>query len=166
MSGIGGLKLDAKAAHSHDHDIEGSTCKSHGHSHHHHEENINIRAAVVHVIGDMLQSIGVIIASIMIYVWPDAKIADPICTYLFSVLVIMTTVPVFRDCIKVLMESEPNGVDSQKLKTQISELKDVKRIDDFHIWALAGNKNLLTVHVVLKHYHHNSGENRTKKVYN
>ena len=58
----------------------------------------------MHVIGDMLQSIGVIIAAICIYIWPEAKIADPICTYIFSILVIFTTVPVFRDCVKVLME--------------------------------------------------------------
>lgn len=101
----------------------------------------------------------------MIYYWPDAKIADPICTYLFSILVILTTVPVFRDCLKVLMESEPNGVDSEKIRAQISALHDVKRVEDFHIWALAGNKNALIVHVVLKDNHH-SGENRTKKVYN
>ena len=66
--------------------------------------NINIRAAVVHVIGDMLQSIGVIIAAILITIDSDFKIADPICTYLFSILVIFTTIPVFRDCMRILME--------------------------------------------------------------
>jgi zinc transporter 2 len=75
------------------------------------EENINIRAAVVHVIGDIIQSIGVIIAATLILFVPAAKIADPICTYLFSILVIFTTVPVFRDCIAVLMESVPTSID-------------------------------------------------------
>merc|ERR1712195_207253 len=55
-----------------------------GHSH----ENLNISAAVVHVIGDMLQSVGVILASILIYIFgPSWSIADPICTYLFSIIV-------------------------------------------------------------------------------
>ena len=87
------------------------------HDHHHHaeEENINIRAAVVHVIGDMLQSIGVIIASVLIYIWPETKIADPICTYLFSILVIITTIPVFKDCMVILMESKPKGVEPEKI---------------------------------------------------
>ena len=88
--------------HSHGH---GGHDHDHGHSHGHGEEmNINIRAAVVHVIGDMLQSIGVIIAAILITINDDFKIADPICTYLFSILVIMTTIPVFRDCMRILME--------------------------------------------------------------
>ena len=60
----------------------------------------------------MLQSIGVIIASVLIYIWPEqTKIADPICTYIFSILVIITTIPVFRDCIRILMEYKPNGAD-------------------------------------------------------
>ena len=68
------------------------------------EENINIRAAIIHIMGDMLQSIGVICASFIIYIWPEAKIADPICTYLFTILVLCSTVPVSIDCVKILME--------------------------------------------------------------
>ena len=83
------------------------------------EENINIRAAVVHVVGDMLQSIGVIIASIIIKYDPSASIADPICTYLFSILVIVTTIPVFKDCLRVLMESSPQEVNVLEMKSKI-----------------------------------------------
>jgi len=106
---MGGLKVseEAKEDHHHHHDVHDHHDHDHDHDHdhhHHHEENINIRAAVVHVIGDMLQSIGVIIASVLIYFYPEAKIADPICTYIFSILVIITTVPVFKSCMQVLME--------------------------------------------------------------
>lgn len=86
------------------------------------ETNINIRAAVVHVIGDMLQSIGVIIAAILIDIWPEAKVADPICTYLFSILVMMTTIPVFRDCMRILMEVQPNAIDSDHLRQDVLEV--------------------------------------------
>jgi zinc transporter 2 len=69
ITGFGGLKVIEVA----ETDIETPEIhKNHHHHHKHHaeEENINIRAAVVHVIGDMLQSIGVIIASVLIYFWP------------------------------------------------------------------------------------------------
>jgi len=62
------------------------------------------------VIGDIIQSIGVIIAASIICIWPEAKIADPICTYLFSLLVLFTTVPVVKDCVKILMEGTPQGI--------------------------------------------------------
>jgi solute carrier family 30 (zinc transporter), member 2 len=117
------------------------------HHHHHHEENINIRAAVVHVIGDMIQSIGVIIAAALIYIWPEYKFADPICTYLFSILVILTTVPVFRDCVRILMESTPKGLEPEKLRKRILSVHGVTQVTDLHVWALAGNKNVLTAHI-------------------
>lgn len=76
------------------------------------EENINVKAAIIHAVGDLLQSVGVIIAAIIITIWPEYKIVDPICTYLFSVIVMFTTIPVFKECISVLMEQQPDGLDS------------------------------------------------------
>lgn len=72
----------------------------------------------------MLQSVGVIIAALLIWKYPDAKIADPICTYLFSILVILTTVPVFKECISVLMEYQPSGIDAAKIKDDIRSHTD------------------------------------------
>ena len=72
---------------------------------------MNVRAAIVHMIGDMVQSLGVIAAAVIIYVKPDWTIADPICTFLFSILVMFTTVPIFKDCMRFLMESAPKDMD-------------------------------------------------------
>ena len=71
-----------------------------------HKQNINVRAALIHVIGDFIQSVGIFIAAIIIYKRPEWKIADPICTFLFSVLVVITTITILRDSINVLMEGE------------------------------------------------------------
>jgi len=68
ISGFGGVKTDSHEGHNHG--AGGCGGHDHGHSHGHEETNINIRAAVVHVIGDMLQSIGVIIAALAIYLYP------------------------------------------------------------------------------------------------
>ena len=109
--------------HDHDHEIEqdhnhGKAKKHddhHGHSHGlgghshagHNHENMNIRAAIIHIIGDIVQSIGVVIASLIIFFYPEARIADPICTLLFTVLCIFTTIPIFIECMGVLMEATP-----------------------------------------------------------
>jgi zinc transporter 2 len=98
----------------------------------------------------MLQSVGVIIASIIIYFWEEASIADPICTYAFSILVIVTTIPVFRDCIRVLMESSPSQVPVDQLQNEILKVQGVKSVDDLHVWMLAGSKNAMTCHIKLK----------------
>ena len=163
MSGMGNLKNRKSPekehkhdhGHSHGHDHGHSHGHVHGHHHHHHEEtNINIRAAVVHVIGDMIQSIGVIIAATIIHFFysetnKDILIIDPVCTYLFSIIVLFTTFPIFRDCLNVLMESTPHSIDIEALREDIIKLVEVQKVDDIHCWALAGGKTALIVHVNL-----------------
>jgi solute carrier family 30 (zinc transporter), member 2 len=73
----------------------------------------------------MVQSIGVISAAIIIFVKPEYEIADPICTYIFSVLVLMTTVPIFNDCIKMIMERSPDEFDTIALYNEILKIKTV-----------------------------------------
>lgn len=82
---------------------------SHTHSHggggqpitHSHNENINVRAAFIHVIGDVLQSVGVFCAAVIIYFKPSWQLADPICTFIFSVIVLFTTVAILKDALVV-----------------------------------------------------------------
>lgn len=108
---------------------------------------MNIRAAVVHILGDMVQSIGVISAAVIIKFKPEWKIADPICTFVFSVLVLFTTVPIFLECIRIIMEATPSDIDTEDLYNEIQELKTVEEIHDFHCWSLAGGKYMMTCHV-------------------
>lgn len=61
-----------------------------GHDHHEHKHvNLNIRAAFVHVLGDLVQSIGVLIAALIIK-FTGFEMADPICTFLFGILVLVS----------------------------------------------------------------------------
>lgn len=77
--------------------------KQEGHSHVK-QTNMNIRAAIIHVIGDLVQSIGVFIAALVIYFKPEWSIIDPICTFLFSILVLLTTIKIMNDALLVIIE--------------------------------------------------------------
>ncbi|NXD77592.1 ZNT8 protein, partial [Halcyon senegalensis] len=66
--------------------------------------NASVRAAFVHAIGDLFQSISVLISALIIFFKPEYKIADPICTFVFSIFVLATTVTILRDILIVLME--------------------------------------------------------------
>ena len=63
-------------------------------------------------------------AAIIIYVKPTWTIADPICTFLFSVLVLMTTVPIFIDVMAILMETCPEDIDIVELFNEMAEVSD------------------------------------------
>ena len=95
--------------HDHKHEEKGGAKKG-DHAGHNHE-NMNLRAAIVHVIGDIIQSIGVVIAAQIIFFFPKASIADPITTMIFTVICIFTTVPIFKECMSVLMEATPKQID-------------------------------------------------------
>ena len=82
---------------------------------------MNIRAAIVHILGDMVQSIGVISAALILKFKPEPEWqkADPICTFVFSVLVLMTTVPIFCDCVRIIMEATPDDIEVEDLFNEI-----------------------------------------------
>jgi zinc transporter 2 len=109
-------------------------------------ENVNIRAALIHIIGDIIQSVGVVIASFVIYIDPTWKIIDPICTFLFSIIVLFTTYNVTKQCIFILLESTPSKY--EKLEDHLKEKFTIKDIHKLHIWSLSTDKDCITFHAV------------------
>jgi len=127
--------------HVHDHGTDDNKEKKAG------KRNINVESAYLHVLGDMLMSVGVIIAGLIIYFYPEAWVADPICTYLFSVIVIFTTTPIQRDCFSVMMEGTPNEIDSEQLLEDIYNCSGVEEVHDFHVWSISVGKFALSAHI-------------------
>ena len=80
---------------------------------------------------------------------PQYKIADPICTFIFSVLVIFTTVPILKDLANVLMEGAPQGVDYALVASNLTALPGVKMVHSLHVWALTLDKNACSVHLAI-----------------
>ena len=87
-----------------------------------HIDNINVRAAMIHIIGDIIQSIGVIIAAILIYFFPNYQVIDPLMTIFFSVIVIFTTIPIIKQCIIVVMEGTHPDFDLDDIKKLLLEV--------------------------------------------
>ena len=74
---------------------------------------------MLHVIGDCIQSVGVIIAALIIYFEPRAWFVDPICTYIFAIIVVVTTIPITKRCLKILMEGTPDEFNVKQLSEDI-----------------------------------------------
>lgn len=107
---------------------------------------------MLHVMGDCIMSIGVIIAATIIYFFPQAWICDPICTYFFAAIVMFTTAPVTKNCINVLMEGTPQSFDTKQLVKDILALntetdQDIIDVHDLHVWSISVGKLAMTVHV-------------------
>lgn len=93
--------------HQHNHKIESNHNHDHSHGHGH---DSNVAAAALHVLTDMIQSIGVAIAGALVWWKPNWQIADPLCTLMFSLLVMYSTLPLFFSEMNILMEGAPAHV--------------------------------------------------------
>ncbi|KAG6488654.1 metal tolerance protein 1-like [Zingiber officinale] len=113
------------------------------------QRNINVHSAYLHVIGDSIQSVGVMIGGAIIWYKPEWKIIDLICTLIFSVVVLLTTVKMLRNILEVLMESTPREIDATKLEKGLCEMDGVVAIHELHIWAITVGKILLACHVTI-----------------
>uniref|UniRef100_A0A671RTC4 Proton-coupled zinc antiporter SLC30A8 n=1 Tax=Sinocyclocheilus anshuiensis TaxID=1608454 RepID=A0A671RTC4_9TELE len=154
--------------HGHSHDHAGENGHSHSNANHcdveengsgkRQQANASVRAAFVHVIGDLLQSVSVLVSALIIFfkvkdqrllALPEYKIADPICTFLFSLFVLGTTFTIMRDIIIVLMEGTPAGVNYNEVRERLLRVKGVKAVHNLHIWALTMNQAVLSAHVAI-----------------
>jgi len=133
----------------HDHKHEHDDNDEEGGHHHHHKFNLNVSAAFIHVLGDLIQNIGVMIAAIIIWAKPEWYIADPICTFLFSILVAFTTVGLLRRSYNVFMDTCPENIDCEKVKINVLNIQDVKTISDLHIWSISSGKVLLCMSAII-----------------
>lgn len=149
-----------KDGHDHDHDDE------HDHGHNASESNIakwwsnlkaaltgddsrsvNLRAAYLHVLGDTLQNVGVVIAAIAITIRPDWSFIDPFCTLLFAVIVIMTTAGLAKETLYVLMEGTPPELQLSDIYDSLRNIAGVSRVGDLHVWSISPRNPALSVHL-------------------
>jgi cation diffusion facilitator family transporter len=98
-----------------------------------------------------MSSVGVVIASIIIYMWPKAVMADPLCTFVFSFGVLVASYNNIKDVLKIIMEGAPRSLKSgfiEKFKHRLLTLPNVVEIHDFHIWNMNVGKPLMSAHIV------------------
>ena len=116
------------------------------------DDNPVIRAAYIHILGDMIQSFGVLLAACIIYFFQDThpgiRIVDPICTFIFAIIVLCTTVPVSKQCLNVLMEAAPENIDAPKLYEELKKVVGVISVHDIHIWCISVGRPSISLHML------------------
>ena len=112
------------------------------------KENLNMRGAYLHVISDMLGSVGAIIAAllIMFFGWGWA---DPLASVIVSILVLRSGYLVTKSSVHVLMEGTPENVEVDKVNEKILKTEGINGMHDLHIWTITSGLNALTCHAVV-----------------
>ncbi|KAL3898768.1 MAG: hypothetical protein SGCHY_002514 [Lobulomycetales sp.] len=112
-------------------------------------DSINIRAAILHAVGDLICSLGVLAASVVVMLRPDWKIVDPLCTLFFASIVMCTTFPVARDVVLILMQGTPACIDRSALENMVAEMDGVAAVNWLHVSSLNLEKHVLSLCVLL-----------------
>ncbi|HLR80504.1 MAG TPA: cation diffusion facilitator family transporter [Bacillota bacterium] len=112
------------------------------------KENLNVRAAFLHVLGDLLGSIGAIIAALLIMFF-NWGWADPLASVIVAILISMSGWKVTKDSLHVLMEGAPKNIDLNDMLHTIKRVTGVKSIHDLHVWSITSGQHILTCHVVV-----------------
>jgi cobalt-zinc-cadmium efflux system protein len=117
-----------------------------------HHTNLNLRGVFLHVLSDVLGSIGAIVAGVLI-MWTGWLWVDPLTSVLIGILILVSSFELVRESVDVLMQATPRHIDLAEVQRTLEALDGVKRIHDLHVWTLTSNLFTLTAHAVVNDNH-------------
>ncbi|WP_313892183.1 cation diffusion facilitator family transporter [Psychrobacillus sp.] len=112
------------------------------------EGNLNMRGAYLHVLSDMLGSVGAIAAALLM-IFFDWGWADPLASVIVAILVLRSGYFVTKASLHVLMEGTPSNIEVQDVIQTIEETSGIKSIHDLHVWSITSGLNALSCHAVV-----------------
>ncbi|XP_036610371.1 zinc transporter 10 isoform X1 [Trichosurus vulpecula] len=118
-------------------------------------EALNIRGVLLHVMGDALGSVVVVIAAIIFYVLPLEDNApcnwqcyiDPSLTVIMVIIILSSAFPLIKETAFILLQMVPKGVNLEELVGKLSNVPGVSGIHEMHIWELVNGRNIATLHI-------------------
>lgn len=112
--------------------------------------SLNVHGALLHVMGDLLGSIGALVAGVLI-VTTGWTAADPIASLLIGALILVASWRLVRDAVHILLEAAPRDLDVERLLQELCGVEGVASVHDLHVWTITSGYTALSTHVVGKH---------------
>jgi len=111
--------------------------------------NLNVRAALLHVMGDLLGSVAALVSGVVILYTGWTPI-DPILSLFIVLLILVSSLRLLRQVLHTLLEGVPLHLDLEEVGRAMAEVEDVLSVHDLHIWSLSAETTALSAHVVLR----------------
>jgi cobalt-zinc-cadmium efflux system protein len=114
--------------------------------------DLNAKAAYLHVLGDLLGSVGVVLSGLLIWItgW---NIFDPLITLLFSIILCWSASKIIRKSVRILMQATPEGFDSVEIGKALAAIPGVKEVHDLHVWSISSQRVALSAHLIVEPPH-------------
>jgi cobalt-zinc-cadmium efflux system protein len=111
--------------------------------------DLNLRSAFLHMLGDALVSLGVVVAGAGI-LWRGWNWLDPVAGLLVGVFILAGAWRIVREAVNILMEGIPRGLDVKEVGAAIAAVPEVRGVHHLHVWSLGGDLTALSCHVVVE----------------
>jgi cobalt-zinc-cadmium efflux system protein len=111
--------------------------------------DLNMRGALLHMVGDALASLAVLVAALIMLVAPSVTWLDPTSALVVAAIIVYQAAGVFRGSIAVLLESTPPDLDLAQLTSTMASVPGVGEVHDLHVWSLSSEMRVLSAHMVL-----------------
>ena len=113
----------------------------------HEREDLNIRSAFLHVVGDAVSSVGVILAAGLIW-YTGWTWVDPLTSVLIGILILFSSWRVLKSSLHILVEGVPDGLSIEKIRQSMAEVAGVQNVHDLHVWSICSGHIALSAHII------------------
>jgi cobalt-zinc-cadmium efflux system protein len=113
------------------------------------QENLNVRGAYLHVLGDLLASVGVVIAAAVIH-FTGWLYADPIASLLTTALILRGAWKLVKESVDILLEGAPAHIDLNAVRKQLAEIPGIESVHDVHVWSVNPRMVAMSAHAVVR----------------
>ncbi len=111
--------------------------------------NLNLKAARLHVLGDALSSLGVILGGGVLW-FTGWLVVDPLLSILIALVIVGGALRLLKESVDVLLEATPSGIRLQEVCDRIQEIPGISQVHDLHIWSITSGMTALSGHVVVE----------------
>ena len=112
-------------------------------------ENMNVRGAYLHVLGDLLGSVGVVTAALIIR-YTGWLLADPIASFITTALIMRGAWALVRESVDILLESVPKHIDLDAVREQLEAIPGIESVHDLHVWSVNPRMVAMSAHAIVR----------------
>jgi cobalt-zinc-cadmium efflux system protein len=111
--------------------------------------DLNVKSAFVHMLGDLLGSIAIVIGGVVIYFTGWLRV-DTLLSLLIAVLIVWTAWDIIKESLNILLEGLPRGIELKSVTAAMREVDGVLDVHDLHIWCIGSSSSALSCHVLIE----------------
>jgi len=109
--------------------------------------DLNVRSAFVHLMGDVLASLGAVVAGVIIY-FTGLNWLDPLVSVFIGLLILWNAWAIVRETVDILLESSPRDVDMSAVLRDMLQVEGVRGVHDLHVWSITSGLRSMSAHII------------------